>query len=64
MGVEFIVDNLGDMCSLMCDNRIPDTIKYRGYTIERFMSGYTVFYNGDEVYFTTVTEAQEFIDSL
>lgn len=27
MGMEFVVDNLEDMCALMCDNRIP---KQRG----------------------------------
>lgn len=37
---------------------------YKGYFIESFMSGYTVFFEGDEVYFTTVAEAQEFIDNL
>lgn len=35
---------------------------YKGYEIEVFGPGYTVFFDGDEVYFDTVEEAKEFID--
>lgn len=35
---------------------------YKGYEIEDFMTGYTVFYNGDEIYFDTIDEAKAFID--
>lgn len=33
-------------------------------TIEKFGNGYTVFYQGDEIYFDTMEEAQEFIDEM
>lgn len=39
-------------------------IEYKNYFIEKFMSGYTVYFNGDEVFFNTVEEAQEFIDNI
>ena len=32
--------------------------------IEQFFDGFTVFYQGDEIYFDTEQEAQEFIDSV
>ena len=35
---------------------------YKGYEIEVFGPGYTVFFEGDEVYFDTVEEAKAFID--
>lgn len=35
---------------------------YKGYEIEVFGSGYTVFYEGDEIYFDTEEEAKAFID--
>lgn len=35
--------------------------EYRGVTIEEFGSGYTVFFEGDEIYFPTLKEAEEFI---
>ena len=35
---------------------------YKGYEIETFGPGYTVFFEGDEVYFATEEEAKEFID--
>lgn len=40
---------------------------YRGYTIEVNSYGkgeYTIFHQGDELWFTDLTEAKEFIDSL
>ena len=36
-------------------------MEYRGYMIEAFLDGFTVFYCGDEVYFDTVEDAKEFI---
>jgi len=38
--------------------------EYKGYEIELFGNGYTVFYCGDEVYFNTVEEAKAFIDEV
>lgn len=35
---------------------------YKGYEIEEFGPGYTVFFEGDEVYFNTIEEAKAFID--
>jgi hypothetical protein len=35
---------------------------YKGYEIEAFGSGYTVFFCGDEIYFDTEDEAKAFID--
>lgn len=35
---------------------------YKGYEIEPFESGYTVFFCGDEIYFDTEDEAKAFID--
>ena len=37
---------------------------YRGYWIDHHRSGFTVFYEGDEIYFGTVKEAQAFIDEV
>lgn len=38
---------------------------YKGYEIEEFMGiGYTVFYQGDEVFFETEEEAKEFIEEV
>ena len=31
--------------------------------IERFGNGYTVFYEGDEIYFDTLEDAEQFIES-
>ncbi|MCF0105404.1 MAG: hypothetical protein HUJ53_01435 [Holdemanella sp.] len=39
-------------------------MKYNEFEIERFEDGFTVWFEGDEIYFTSVKEAQEFIDSL
>lgn len=39
-------------------------MKYRDYTIEEFGNGYTVYYHGDEIYFSTLDGAKEFIDGL
>ena len=39
-------------------------MKYKGYDIEPFGNGYTVFWAGEEIYSDTVEEAKEFIDSL
>ena len=35
---------------------------YNGYEIEIFGSGFTVFFEGDEIYFDTEEEAKAFID--
>lgn len=32
--------------------------------IEKFMNGYTVFYEGDEIYFDTYEEAEAFIEEM
>ena len=37
---------------------------YKGYEIDEFGEGFTVFYCGDEIYFETFNEAKEFIDEL
>jgi len=37
---------------------------YKGYEIETFSNGYTVFYHGDEVYFDTIEQAKAFIDEV
>ncbi len=39
-------------------------IEYKGYYIEIFGFGYTVFFQGDEIYFSTETDAKEFIDEI
>lgn len=39
-------------------------MNYKGYEIESFGKGYTVFYQGDELYFDTVEDAENFIDAL
>lgn len=41
-------------------------IEYKGFYIENAynMPGFTVCYDGDEIYFTTVTDAKNFIDSI
>ena len=38
-------------------------LEYRNYLIEPFRDGYTVWYEGDEVYFDDTESAKEFIDS-
>lgn len=38
--------------------------EYKGYEIETFGNGYTVFYQGDEIYFDTEAEAKAFIDEV
>ena len=35
---------------------------YKGYEIEVFGTGFTVFFCGDEIYFNTEGEAKAFID--
>lgn len=35
---------------------------YKGYEIEAFGAGVTVFFCGDEIYFDTEEEAKAFID--
>lgn len=42
----------------------PKAIGYRGYEIEEFGNGFTVFFEGDEIYFDTVDDAKWFIDGL
>jgi len=37
---------------------------YRGYWIDHHGNGFTVFYEGDEIYFKTVKEAQNFINEV
>lgn len=38
---------------------------YRGFYIEAFIAGgYTVFCDGDEIWFKSVKEAKAFIDSI
>lgn len=39
---------------------------YRGYTIEieGMLGGFTVWVNGDDVFFYTMNEAKDFIDSM
>jgi hypothetical protein len=37
---------------------------YKGYEIEIFGSGYTVFYEGDEIYFDSQEAAKAFIDEV
>lgn len=37
---------------------------YKGYEIETFFEGFTVFFEGDEIYFDTMDEAKRFIDEL
>lgn len=37
---------------------------YKGYEIEVFGSGYTVFYEGDEIFFDTQEDAKAFIDEV
>lgn len=36
MGREFVVDNMDDMCSLMCDNVIPEVIDSRNFKAGRY----------------------------
>lgn len=38
--------------------------EYKGYYIEPFGKGCTVFYGGDEIYFETSAEARKFIDEI
>ncbi len=40
------------------------SIIYRDVEICKLQSGYTVFYEGDEVYFETVDDAMLFIDEV
>ena len=35
---------------------------YKGNDITYFNDGYTVFFEGDELYFGTIEEAKQFID--
>ena len=37
---------------------------YKGYEVDTFGNGFTVFYQGDEVYFDTAKEAEAFIDEI
>ena len=37
---------------------------YKGYEIEAQLGGFTVFYQGDEIFFQTEDEAKTFIDGL
>lgn len=44
-----------------------ESLQYNNYWIEYNIYGqgeYTVFYNGEDVWFDTVSEARKFIDSL
>lgn len=40
-----------------------DSMNYKGYDIDVFFNGFTVFFEGDELYFNTEDEAKSFIDS-
>ena len=37
---------------------------YKGYEIESFNSNFTVFYCGDEVVFSSIKDAKNFIDEI
>ena len=37
---------------------------YRGFWIDPYKQGYTVLFEGDEIYFKTIREAQHFIDKI
>lgn len=37
---------------------------YKNYEISTFSSGYTVFFEGEELYFDTLEDARAFIDTL
>ena len=37
---------------------------YKGYEIQPFGNGFTVFFEGDEVYFETQEDAELFIDMM
>lgn len=37
-------------------------MEYKGYVIETFGSGYTIFFQGDEIYFNSIEQAKNFID--
>ncbi len=39
-------------------------MNYKGFYIEIFGNGFTVFFQGDEIYFNTVEEAKTFIDEM
>ena len=39
-------------------------MNYKGFYIEIFGNGFTVFFQGDEIYFDTVEEAKTFIDEM
>lgn len=41
-----------------------ENINYKGYEITGFGNGYTVEFEGEEIYFTSVEEAKAFIESL
>ena len=39
-----------------------DVYKYKGFEIDDTANGFCLFYCGDDVYFPTLEEAEEFID--
>lgn len=39
-------------------------MSYKGFEIEKFGKGFTVLFEGDEVYFGSVDEAKKFIDEV
>ena len=41
-----------------------ETIQYRDYTIEGFLTGFLVYYCGDNVFFNTIEAAKQFIDEM
>ena len=46
--------------------RLAQIEKYKGYEIDAGMipGGYTVFFCGDEIYFSTKEDAKKFIDEI
>ena len=39
-------------------------LNYKGFDYETFGKGYSIFFEGDEIYFDTEKEVHEFIDSI
>lgn len=39
-------------------------MQYKGFTIEKLFGGYTVLFEGDEVFFDTIEQAKAFIDEV
>ena len=41
---------------------LVDVYRYRGFEIDDTENGFCIFYEGDDCYFSTLEEAEEFID--